>query len=1153
MTPPVSEPLTPGLMILQGNQLEELRDLMVQWLSRNPLSPLEDECILVQSNGIAQWLKMAMAADPTDGGCGIAASMQVQLPGRFIWKAYRSLFPELPEASPFDKQPLTWRLYQLLAKLDVIKQQLPNSERLKPLEDFLNQDSDPRRLHQLAANLADLFDQYQVYRADWLEAWEAGQDILINARGQQQPLEAEAAWQPLVWRLLLDVIDKDQQLGQGQWDKASRASIHQAVITASKQFSADKRPAQLPRRVVVFGISSLPRQTLELLEALAPFTQILLFVSNPCQHYWGDLIEGKDLLKQEYRRIQARKLPSGLQQEELHLYGHPLLASWGKQGRDYLHLLDASDQPESYQQHFTSINLFTSPGQDCLLHQLQDDLLELRSLQERQALESTIDPEKDLSLSFQIAHSPQREIEILQDQLLQEFERAHQAGKPLQPRDLLVMVPDINDYAAAIQAVFGRISRQDPRYLPYQIADQGQRGQNTLLIALEKLLHLPASRFSVSELLDLLDIPSLRENLGLKEADLPRLRQWIEGANIRWGLDGQQRASLDLPASEHNTWMQGLKRMLLGYANGSSGDWQGIQPYAEVAGLEAELVGPLVLLLDQLEATRQELSQPQLPEHWLQLIQTLLNDFFVETSPADTWALTQVQNQLETLETHWRLGDLSQQPLPLEVVREELLSGIDQPNLTQKFLGGSINFATLMPMRAIPFRQIWLLGMNDQDYPRSVHPAHYDLMAKDYRPGDRSRREDDRYLFLEALLSAREKLVISWVGRDIRDNSARPPSVLVSQLRDHLAAGWSSSQGEDLLSGLTCEHPLQAFSRNYFLQNRDPRLFTYAHEWRVIHQENSPDSEQLPDFQSEGRISLQELSAFLRYPVRSFYQQRLGVYWQEDAQPTLDDEPFQVQSLDRWALQKQLLDQVTQDLAEKRFLSLQECLEEHAQALQRAGYLPLPPFHESARNQVLEGLQEPLETYQQLLAEFNQLLPAQHQSWQLSPHLELEASLQDLRTNGQGQTLRLLLQPSRLHAGDSYKWHHLIRLWPGHLFAQLHQPVTTRILGPATDLSLHPLHPKVAERLLLTLAESWQQGMQEPLPLPCRTGFAWLMEKGQPQTTYEGGFMTTGESQEHPAFKRFWPEYYQLEARGLAHWCETLYRPLVEHLEKPTS
>src|SRR5690606_9535507 len=128
---------------------------------------------------------------------------------------------------------------------------------------------------------------------------------------------------------------------------------------------------------------------------------------------------------------------------------------------------------------------------------------------------------------------------------------------------------------------------------------------------------------------------------------------------------------------------------------------------------------------------------------------------------------------------------------------------------------------------------------NDGDYPRPRAPAHFDLTENDYRPGDRSRRDDDRYLFLEALLSARERFYLSWVGRSVVDNAESPPSVLVAQLRDHLADVLHSESGYDnVLEQLTTEHPLQGFSREYFRSaSPESRLFTYSREWRIDRQD----------------------------------------------------------------------------------------------------------------------------------------------------------------------------------------------------------------------------------------------------------------------------------------------------------------------------
>ncbi|WP_347338145.1 hypothetical protein [Chromatium okenii] len=444
-----------------------------------------------------------------------------------------------------------------------------------------------------------------------------------------------------------------------------------------------------------------------------------------------------------------------------------------------------------------------------------------------------------------------------------------------------------------------------------------------MLIGLATLLNLPQARFSVTELVDLLDIAALRERFGIDNADVPQLRRWIGGANIRWGLSAEHRASLGFPPDlRQNTWEFGLQRMLLGFASGAGSAWQGIEPYDEVGGLDAALIGPLVQLLNALERAWTVLQIPRSASDWVALLAQTMDELFVAVSDADQLALAQVRAALEKWALECQNGELAEE-LPLEVVREALLARLDQPTLTQRFFAGAVNFATLMPMRAIPFRHIWLLGMNDGDYPRNYHRADFDLMSNDYRPGDRARREDDRYLFLEALLSARKRLVISWVGRSIRDDSTRPPSVLVGQLRDHLAAGWRLADGSstNLLDALTTEHPLQPFSARYFQPERSPRLFTYANEWRAAHHQLKPTfskdhekptfgkGEQLkPPFSKGGWGDLKEeippdppftkgetnqptencqlttsaLGLFLRQPLKTFYTQRLGLYFNAD-------------------------------------------------------------------------------------------------------------------------------------------------------------------------------------------------------------------------------------------------------------------------------
>jgi exodeoxyribonuclease V gamma subunit len=1169
--------IPPGLMLVHGNRPESLRDLLVEWMKRYPLGPLENEIILAQSNGIAQWLKLALAADASRGrededsgetGLGIAAALEISLPSRFLWRVYRAVLgaDAVPEISPFDKSRLVWRLMRLLPEL------LTQAE-YAPLRRFLLKDTDLRKRFQLAERLADLFDQYQVYRADWLAAWADGEDLLIGPRGGRVPLPEEQRWQPALWRALLADVTADGR-GGGRGSAMGRAGVHEAFLRVAAGWPEGERPSLLPRRVMVFGISSLPRQSLEVLATMAGWTQVLMCVHNPCEHYWADIVADKDLLRAERSRQKRRDgMPADLSEERMHLHAHPLLAAWGKQGRDFIGLLDEHDDEVAragYQGHFGAIgqriDLFdTPPEAGSLLEQLQDDIRDLRPLAETRERWSDLDPKRDDSIRFHIAHSPQREVEILNDALLASFN----ADATLTPRDIIVMVPDIDTYAPHIQAVFGLVDRDDPRHIPYSVADQGRRATDPLVQALEKLLDLPQSRLAVSDLLDLLEVPALRRRFGIAEDQVPRLHRWIRGANIRWGLHAEQRASLDLPAQSHpaapHTWLFGLRRMLLGYAVGGSAAWQGIEPFEEIGGLDAALLGPLVQLIDRLDATWRTLREPATVGTWCMRLRTLLADLFAAEESAEAYTLLQLETALQDWQEACDEAAL-EETLPLSVVGDHWLSQLDEGGLSQRFFAGAVTFATLMPMRAIPFRMVCLLGMNDGDYPRTQVPTDFDLMGRDYRPGDRSRREDDRYLFLEALLSARERLHLSWVGRSITDNSLRPPSVLVGQLRDHLAAGWrlagydgpAEKAGKALLSALTIEHRLQPFSPDYF--PRDPNASpwsTYAYEWRPdtaapVPRSPSDADSLLPPLALEEPLSIRDLADFLKAPVKTFFRQRLGVFFESEDPASEDQEPFDLDGLGRWQLRDELIR--AQSFALDQGRAIDQARADRLARIRRRGDLAAGAFGEAIVDELEAPMDELFDLYQDALARWPRPLEGEQeirfQAEVAGQAQELADWLGGVRTDDDGLRARVVLETSDLVKDKHYRGEVLIRHWVAHLAAHLAgEPITTLVISPVGQVELAPLTSDAAEAYLTELLSVRDMGMRRPLPLAVRTAFCWLKggDAFAATKTYEGTYGKKGEVETDPYLARAFPDFAALYEGGeFALLAETLLRPLVD-------
>ncbi len=528
----------------------------------------------------------------------------------------------------------------------------------------------------------------------------------------------------------------------------------------------------------------------------------------------------------------------------------------------------------------------------------------------------------DSSITFHVCHSPQREVEVLHDRLLAMLEE----DPTLTPRDIIVMVADIDSYSPFIQAVFG--SAPADRYLPYAISDRRARQSHPVLEAFISLLSLPDSRFVSEDVLALLDVPVLAARFDITEEGLRYLRQWVNESGIRWGIDDDNVRELELPATGQHTWRFGLTRMLLGYAMESAqGEWQSVLPYDESSGLIAELVGHLASLLMQLNIWRRGLAQERPLEEWLPVCRDMLNAFFLPDAETEA-AMTLIEQQWQAIIAEG-LGAQYGDAVPLSLLRDELAQRLDQERISQRFLAGPVNICTLMPMRSIPFKVVCLLGMNDGVYPRQLAPLGFDLMSQKPKRGDRSRRDDDRYLFLEALISAQQKLYISYIGRSIQDNSERFPSVLVQELIDYIGQSHYLPGDEALncdesearvKAHLTCLHTRMPFDpQNYQPGERQ----SYAREWLpAASQAGKAHSEfvQPLPFTLPETVPLETLQRFWAHPVRAFFQMRLQVNFRTEDSEIPDTEPFILEGLSRYQINQQLLNAlVEQDDAERLF------------------------------------------------------------------------------------------------------------------------------------------------------------------------------------------------------------------------------------------
>lgn len=1174
--------LPPGFSVIYSNRMEDLRKVAIGWIKKHPLAPLENEVFIVQSNGMAQWLRLALAEND---GCGISAAVSFQLPGRFLWQAYRVfLGPDIiPLESPYDIEPLKWRLMRLLSKLT-------REDGFPEIAGYLSDDPDSIKRYQLACRLADLYDQYQVYRADWLEDWTRGQDQIRNVNGKPESLPSTHRWQAELWRFIQrDVPDLNRD--------TSRFHLHRRFLNAAR--TAPSPTPAFCRRVIIFGISTLPEQTLEALHALHRHTQILFFVLNPCRHYWADILEKRDLLRlKKPHHLQPDRALSTMYSESPHHEFHPLLASWGKQGRDTIGLLNQYDRAGTSRNGIGEVDLFedvvAKKKNAPLLHQVQQAILDLKPLPGVNGNKDTVSS-NDLSITFQLAYSRQREVEVLQDHLLSLFKEFPK----LTPQDIIVMTPDVDAYTPHIESVFGNLSRQDPRFIPFAIADRPDPTGVAMLRGFEKLLYLPTSRMAQSDLLDLLQIPAVRYRFGLEEQDVRKLQRWIDGAGIRWGLTGEQRTAFDLPQDiSANTWQFGLRRMLLGYAVEAGEPWRDIEPYDEIGGLEAELIGPLHVICRHLENHWHALRKPAPPQVWYDRMMTLINDFFLPADSSDQLIRSLMQEILETWQKNCLDADLKE-PLSLAVVRDVWLRAMKDHNISQRFLVGTVNFCTLMPMRAIPFKIVCLLGMNDGEYPRSHPPENFDLMALPgfYRPGDRSRREDDRYLFLEALLSARERLYISYIARSVIDNTERMPSVLLSQLRDYLAEGWrietvrpgekETDPSRTLLDQLTCLYPLQPFSKAYFMPDKTRKCFTHSSEWRKMLNPPEPTSNphRLPPALMDTGPGLIQWVRCLKNPVKSFFNQRLNIYFDDAGTIIRDQEPFSLDALSFFNQGQRLL---KAGLAAP-VTEYEKAVHEAAQRLQRTGELPPGGFGPLWGEKIEEPVLQMLKRHHRLVQDNPHISPPVEIRFPieiqechcnaLEDWLDGLRTRQPLTSNSKGISnytrwtfypMDILDSKNRIVRPES-----MVDLWVSHLAgcAQI-MDLTSILIAPDGLAKLPPLRPDEAKAYLTEIAAFWWQSLHRPMPVTAKTALAYLKvlsankdKEGDSSTkameaarkAYEGdGYHYMGELGYNDGIylKRCFPDFKalrQTDNDGFITLANRIYEPLVATIQADTT
>jgi len=851
-----------SLIVHRARRADELVPGLATLL-RDPLDdPFAQELVLVPARGVERWLSQRLSHLLGHGpgrGDGVCAGVEFRSPASLVAEL---VVGDARTDDPWSPDALVW---PLLAVVDdhagedwcrVLSQHLGHGQ--------AGEEGELRRgrRYAVARRLARLFASYAVQRPTLLADWEDGRDT----DGTGAILDADLAWQPELWRLLVDRVEAP-----------SPQRRHRDVLDALQS-----RPEEvdLPPRFSLFGHTRIPVTEVELLAALGRHRDVHLWLPHPSPALWEALSDLEGAVPRSQDTSHER-------------VGHPLLASLGRDVRELQRTLSEAGRAAS--------EASGSRPPDTLLGWLQEDI----------SANATVDPATralrpdDDSVQVHACHGPARQVEVLREVVLGRL-----ADDPtLEPRDILVMCPDIEAYAPLVAAAFGmgEIGGHPGHQLRVRLADRSLTQTNPLLAVVGQLLDLAGGRAEASRVLDLLAAGPVRRRFGLSDSDLQTITDWIEQAGIRWAFDADHREPFGLQRYVQNTWRFGLDRVLAGVAVSDDADrfFGSTLPLDDVGSTSIDLAGRLAECLDRLREVTDRLEGSHPVEHWLAAIADGV-DRLTSVARGDEWQSAQVHRELAAM-SEAASGSTSGAGLELRLpdvraLMRECLSG--RPTRAN-FRTGTLTVATLVRMRSVPHRVVCLLGLDDGIFPRAGAVDGDDVLARRPVTGERDPRSEDRQLMLDAIVAATEHLVVTYTGANETTGQPRPPAVPLGELLDALDTTAVGGKEQALR-----RHPLQAFDR----RNLDAaRPFSFdraalagaraAAGPRVA----PPDLAEVALPATGGDVELAALVSFLKHPVKEFLRRRLEIVLADEGEEVTDGLPVELDGLVQWQVGDRML------------------------------------------------------------------------------------------------------------------------------------------------------------------------------------------------------------------------------------------------------
>jgi exodeoxyribonuclease V gamma subunit len=850
-------------------------DALADGLGRLLSTPLPDpfarELVVVPARGMERWLSQRLAhvlgAGPR--GDGVCAAVQFRSPGSLIAEISGTR-----DDDPWAPDALAWPLLEVLdACLDepwaaTLSRHLGH--------DHTGDEADLRRGRRfsVARRLAALFASYAGQRPSLVSEWSSGRDT----DGSGRELDRDLAWQPELWRRLVDRVDGPSPVAR-----------HGHTVGLLRE---DPEAFGLPARLSLFGHTRLSVTEIDLLTAVAVERDVHIWLPHPSPTLWAELAGRRGAIPRA-------------NDDSHQAVRHPLLSSLGRDTRELQRALAVADPAADHEEP-------GAPTPDTLLGWLQADL----AADDIRPAARMLAP-LDRSVQVHACHGVARQVDVLREVLLGLL-----ADDPsLEPRDVLVMCPDIDTYAPLIEAGFGLAdvvgdSGHPAHRLRVRLADRSPVQTNPLLAVARLLLDVAGGRATATQVLDLARAEPVRRRFGFSDDDLEQLDIWASEAGVRWAFDAQHRAEFGLSTYVANTWEFGLDRLLTGVAlSDDSSAWlDRALPLDDVGSAQVDLVGRLTEYVDRLRTATDRLTGTHPLGHWLDALDEGVASLTVVSS-VDAWQPGQVQRELGRVRR--AAADLGRIDLRLPDVRALLSDRLAGRPTRANFRTGTLTVCTMVPMRSVPHRVVCLLGLDDGVFPRQESVDGDDVLARDPMTGERDARSEDRQLLLDAILAATQTLVVTYTGANEFSGQPRPPAVPLKEMLDALDATAATTDGCAVSAAVTVRHPLQPFDAKNVSPGGLVRGTTFSFDSSAAAGARAAVGPRRPPASfldgplrpsDLGDVSLADLVRFWTDPVRGFLGRDgadVALAAEED-QPE-DALPVEIDNLAQWAVGDRVL------------------------------------------------------------------------------------------------------------------------------------------------------------------------------------------------------------------------------------------------------